>query len=151
MATTRYPAGVPCWVELCAHDMRRALDFYAGVFGWGFSEQRLGSSDAPRSSFVALVDGMEVAGISAGPVSTTSASNEWFTHVAVDAADASTRQAERLGGDVLEGPSDLLPAGRQALLADPTGARFALWEAGTRGGAQLVNESQSWALSLLRT
>lgn len=38
-----------------------------------------------------------------------------------------------------------------AVLQDPSGAIFCIWEAGARQGAQLVNEPQAWAMSLLNT
>jgi predicted enzyme related to lactoylglutathione lyase len=38
-----------------------------------------------------------------------------------------------------------------AVLTDPAGASFGVWEAGRREGAQLVNEPRAWSLSLLHT
>ena len=52
---------------------------------------------------------------------------------------------------MLDGPVEADPAGRFAVLADPTGARFCVWEAGIRDGAMLVNEPGAWAMSALRT
>lgn len=51
----------------------------------------------------------------------------------------------------LFGPLDASPAGRFAVLADPTGAAFSVWEARDRAGAQLVNEPGCWAMSSLHT
>jgi predicted enzyme related to lactoylglutathione lyase len=44
-----------------------------------------------------------------------------------------------------------MPAGRLAVLADPTGAAFCVWEPGEREGAQLVNEPNTWLMSSLHT
>jgi predicted enzyme related to lactoylglutathione lyase len=38
------------------------------------------------------------------------------------------KKAEALGGKVVEQPTDL-PIGRYAVIADPSGAPFALWKA----------------------
>jgi predicted enzyme related to lactoylglutathione lyase len=46
---------------------------------------------------------------------------------------------------------DRLPDGRLAMLADPTGAPFGLWEPGERSGAQRVNAPGSWTMSSLHT
>src|SRR4029077_18160136 len=48
-------------------------------------------------------------------------------------------------------PFDAAPAGRLVVLADPSGAVLCAWEAGTREGAQTVNEPSAWAMSTLHT
>src|SRR5207237_5379182 len=35
---TRYPAGVPCWVDTAQRDPRAAVAFYGGLFGWEFED-----------------------------------------------------------------------------------------------------------------
>ena len=50
---------------------------------------------------------------------------------------------------MIAAPFDVLPAGRTAVVADPDGAAFCLWEAGERHGAQLVNEPSAWSMSAL--
>jgi uncharacterized protein len=52
---------------------------------------------------------------------------------------------------VLVEPFDAPPAGRMAVLSDPAGAAFSVWEAGTRCGAQIVNEPSAWSMSALST
>jgi predicted enzyme related to lactoylglutathione lyase len=75
----------------------------------------------------------------------------WTTHIAVDSADEAARRAGDEGGNVIAAPFDVLPAGRLAVVADPDGATFCLWEARERHGAQLVNEPSAWSMSALRT
>jgi uncharacterized protein len=67
----------------------------------------------------------------------------------VASADDAARAARSAGGSVLTEPFDALPAGRLAVLADPDGASFCVWEPGERKGAQLVNEPGAWAMSHL--
>ncbi len=45
----------------------------------------------------------------------------------------------------------MAPAGRLAVLADPTGAVLCAFEPGARRGAQRVNEPGAWAMSALLT
>ena len=46
---------------------------------------------------------------------------------------------------------DVLDVGRMAVFADPVGAVFSVWQAGTHPGAQLVNEPGTWSWSELLT
>ena len=55
------------------------------------------------------------------------------------------------GGSVVMEPFDMLDGGRGAILADPAGAVFGVWQPGRHRGAQLVNEPGAWAMSLLNT
>jgi uncharacterized protein len=48
-------------------------------------------------------------------------------------------------------PVDAPPAGRLAVTADPQGAMFCVWEPGVHKGAQVINEANAWAMSLLQT
>lgn len=75
----------------------------------------------------------------------------WTTYVAVESADESAGRAGDEGGSVIAAPFDVLPAGRTAVLADPDGAAFCVWEAGERDGAQLVNEPGAWSMSVLNS
>jgi uncharacterized protein len=40
-----YIPGVPCWVDTSQPDPESAIDFYGGLFGWGFEEITLPSSE----------------------------------------------------------------------------------------------------------
>lgn len=142
-----YPAGVPCWVEALQPDTQAAVRFYGPLFGW----QLVGSDepgDDPFEYLVARLRGHDVAGIGSLPDGLAPA---WITHVRVDSADAAAERAQAAGGTVVDGPFDAPPAGRLAVLADPTGALFCAWQAGIREGAELINEPSAWAMSALQT
>jgi predicted enzyme related to lactoylglutathione lyase len=113
------------------------------LFGW----QIVGSDEDEYA--VARMEGRDVAGIGAPPEPDLAAA--WITHVRVDGLDAAVRSAAAAGGTVLQAAIDADPAGRLAVIADPGGAVFCLWEAGIREGAQLVNEPGAWAMSALQT
>ncbi len=142
-----YPPGVPCWVDTLQPDPRAAVDFYSDLFGWEIA----GPGPMPNSEayYVARTGDRDVAGIGALPPNAPAPA--WNTHVRVDDAAAAAQRAERAGGSVLVAPFDALPAGRMAVLADPSGAAFCVWEARTREGAQRVNEPNAWAMSALHT
>jgi predicted enzyme related to lactoylglutathione lyase len=147
----QYPAGVPCWVELLQPDPHTATAFYGPLFGWEFVGPGAMPGDPPGEYFVAQVRGRDIAGIGSAPARTSSAPPAWTTHVRVDSADEATERTTNAGGSLLDGPFDALPAGRMAVLADPTGAEFCVWEARAREGAQLVNEPRAWSMSLLNS
>ena len=56
----------------------------------------------------------------------------------VEDAEDAARSGE-LGGTVMMEPFDVMEAGRMALLQDPTGAVFAIWQPRDNIGANLVN------------
>jgi predicted enzyme related to lactoylglutathione lyase len=146
-----YPAGVPCWVETLQPDPRAALGFYGALLGWEFSAPGPMPGGLPGEYFVARVDSRAVAGIGALPELGGPPIAVWSTHVRVDSADAAVGRATNAGAGLLIGPLDASEDGRLAVLVDPAGAVFSVWEARERAGAQLVNEPRSWAMSSLHT
>jgi predicted enzyme related to lactoylglutathione lyase len=144
-----YPAGVPCWVDTLTPDLAAATRFYAGVFGWE-SEGPGPMPDPTGAYYVARLRGRDVAGVGSSPAEAP-APPTWNTYVSVPSAEDATQRAANAGGTIIVAPFDALPAGRAAVLADPAGAVFGVWEPRDRQGAQLVNEPSAWAMSLLQT
>jgi uncharacterized protein len=146
-----YEHGVPCWVDTLQPDPDAAIAFYAGVFGWEFGTPGEMPGDPPGRYFVGQVRGRDVAGVGSQPAAAQPLPPSWNMYVWVDSADEAAARAQSAGGTVLVEPFDAPPAGRMAVLADPTGAPVCAWEPGVRQGAQLVNEAGAWAMSQLRT
>ena len=135
--------GVPCWVDLLAGDVNAAMSFYGEVLGWEFD------GPGPGQYFVAQTRGRDVAGVGGQPPD--GAPVAWNTYVSVASVEESAEAAAVAGGQILVAPFDALPAGRVAVIADPSGATLCLWEPRDRQGAQLVNEPSAWAMSMLHT
>jgi predicted enzyme related to lactoylglutathione lyase len=133
-----YPSGVPCWVDNLVGDVNEALRFYGELLAWEFD------GPGPGDYYVAKVRGRDAAGVGQAP---PGVSPGWNTYVSVASADETTRAADR----VLVEPFDVLPAGRLAALADPTGAIIGVWEPAERQGCRLVNEPSAYAMSALHT
>jgi predicted enzyme related to lactoylglutathione lyase len=131
--------------------VRAALDFYGSLFGWEFDAPGALRGGSPGQYFVARVGGRDVAGIGSLPEGMRLPAPSWITHIRVDSANDAVEKATEAGGRLHEGPLDALPAGRLAVLADQAGARFCVWEANAREGAQLINEPRAWDISSLRT
>lgn len=133
-----YQPGVPCWVDNLVEDVDGALRFYRGLFGWEFD------GPGPGNYYVAKVRGRDVAGVGPAP---PGVGPGWNTYVSV----ASVEEAARAAARVIQDPLDVLPAGRLAAIADPTGAIVGVWEPVERLGCQLVNEASAYAMSALHT
>jgi predicted enzyme related to lactoylglutathione lyase len=144
---TEYPPGVPCWVDTLQPDPKAALDFYTAVFGWEIAGP--GPMPGDGRYGVARIRQRDVAGIGSSPA--PDVPTVWNTYIRVADADAAVTRAQQAGASVIAGACDVLPAGRVAVLVDPTGAPFCLWEARAREGAQIVNESGAWSMSVLNT
>ena len=142
-----YIAGVPCWVDTAQPDPAAAAVFYGGLFGWELEEAM--PEGSPGSYLTARIRGGDVAAISSiAPGAPAQAT--WNTYIWVDSADDATAKARAAGGSVLSEPFDVMDAGRMAVLADPEGAVFCVWQAGRHKGARIVNEPGSLNFNVLR-
>ena len=53
----------------------------------------------------------------------------WAIYIAVENADVSAKRASELGGKICVAPFDVFDVGRMAVVQDPTGGTFCLWQA----------------------
>lgn len=142
---TEYAPGTPSWADVSSPDLEAAKRFYGELFGWTAEAQ----PDPAAGGYTLLRrDGKEVAGL--GPAQ-PGQPTAWTTYVSVADADATARRAREAGGTVLLEPMDVMDAGRMAMVADPTGAVFAIWQPGLHIGAALVNEPGSLCWNELQT
>ncbi len=134
---SKYIPGVPCWVDSNQPDPQAALPFYSGLFGWEF--ENVMPAEAEGEYDMARIRGGDVAAIGPLPPGHPPMAM-WNTYVAVASADDSAEKVGAAGGTVLQGPFDVMDAGRMAVVADPEGAVFCIWEAKENIGAKVVNE-----------
>jgi predicted enzyme related to lactoylglutathione lyase len=73
--------------------------------------------------------------------------SHWGIYVEVENTDASADKAKQLGGNVIVAPFDVMDYGRMAVVQDPTGAFFCIWQSKTHHGIQIaqVNGTLCWA------
>jgi predicted enzyme related to lactoylglutathione lyase len=122
-ASQEHHAGKVVLVELVTPDLAVAERFYAGMFGWTYRELQSGTTAYAEAS----LDGHPVAGLlhrrlPAG----AQRQSAWLTFLAVADVDAARKSAVERGAKVLMEPRDVPDRGREAVLADPQGAVFAL-------------------------
>ena len=144
MRTSRWPAGVPCWADLSAPDVEAAKSFYAEVLGWTFQD----TGDEYGGYAIAQVRGAAAAAIGPQPEGAPAA---WTLYLASDDADKTAAAVAEHGGTVLLPPGDVGPLGRLFIAADPTGATFGVWQAGTHLGAGITSEPGSLVWEDLRS
>jgi uncharacterized protein len=115
-------AGKPVWFDLTVPNTEKIRDFYAQVIGW--TPQDLSMGD--YNDYAMLLPGTEegVTGIChpAGP--NASIPPQWIIYIAVDDLEGRVQTCKDLGGEVLVPPGD----NRYAIIKDPAGAAFALFE-----------------------
>jgi predicted enzyme related to lactoylglutathione lyase len=157
-----YIAGVPCWVDASEPDPEAAAGFYGGLFGWDFEDVMPPGSDASYLIARAEASGWSLfdtsGGSRSGDVAAVASVSEagpaaatWNTYFWVDSADEAATRARDAGGRVVIEPFDFLDACRTAVLADPEGAAFRVWEARRHRGAQVVNDPGSLNFNGLNT
>lgn len=128
---TSYPPGTFSWVELATDDAAAAKDFYAAVFGWDYRDDPVGEGMVYST---ALLGGQAVAALYQADQPP-----HWTSYVTVVSADEATARAGELGATVLAEPFDVFDVGRMAVISDPTGAAFCVWEPRAHAGAARVN------------
>lgn len=125
---TQSPAGTICWVELHTSDVPGAKKFYSTVFGWNYKEVPIGPGG---TYYIPQLGGGDIGGTY--PLSPDMAKmgvpSHWLAYFSVPEVDASVTKATSLGGKVMLPAMDVMDVGRMAVLADPTGAAFAVWTA----------------------
>lgn len=140
---TKHAQGTFCWPELYVPDTAAAAKFYGALFGWigegtplpaemgggVYTIFKLGGRDV--AAMYPLNDEMKKQGVPPN----------WGAFIAVDSADATAKKAKELGGQVMMEPFDVMGTlGRMAVIQDPTGAVFSVWQAGQHIGVQVRDE-----------
>jgi len=145
-----YKPGTFCWVELGTSNGEEAKKFYTDLFDWGFTDNPVGPSevytilklnDKDVGALYQLNSEMKAQGIPP----------HWLSYVSVTSADETAQKIKDAGGTLMKEPFDVFNLGRMAVAKDPTGAVFALWQAGTHKGAGIYNVPNSFTWNELMT
>ena len=147
---TTHPPGTFSWVDLATTDPVAAKAFYAGLFGW---ETEDGDAGDGAVYTTASLDGDAICGMFEMPeeMRAMGVPPNWTSYVTVADADAAAARTGELGGEAVRDAFDVMDAGRMAVLKDPQGAVFAVWQPGTRIGAERVNDVGCLCMNELAT
>jgi predicted enzyme related to lactoylglutathione lyase len=135
-----------CWIELATTDQNAAKNFYGKLFGWAVNDMPMGPNDF--YSMFTLEGKYAAAGYTLRPDQRAQGvPPHWMIYVAVESADAAAARAAQLGGKVLAPAFDVYEAGRMAVIQDPAGAVFCVWEAKKNAGTGIagVEGTLCWA------
>ncbi len=117
-------AGEICWRELRTKDLPAAMEFYKRMFGWELPQTKVTPMD-----YKEIVVGDVACG---GMMAIDAAWGDdpppphWATYIAVANADETAEKITAHGGSVMVPPFDAPGVGRMAMVADPSGANFAI-------------------------
>ena len=143
----RHP-GKMIWTDLITPNLADAKRFYGGLFGWTFDDIRSGDTDYA----VALLDGNPVGGLVQRKIRPGERRQPaWLTFLSVANADEAEHVALAHGGKVLSPPRTYGQRGRQAVLADPQGAVFAVLQSSSGDPQDVLAEPGEWIWSSLVT
>jgi len=138
---TQHAVGTFCWPELMTTDLAAAKKFYSGLFGWT-------PNDAPMPDGNAYTM-IELGGQTIGGMYSSHKEEippHWNLYIAVNDADEAAKRAASVGGTVILAPFDVMDAGRMAVIQDPTGATFSVWQPKAHAGSARLDEigTLSW-------
>jgi predicted enzyme related to lactoylglutathione lyase len=145
-ASGEHHVGKVVWTDLVTPDLEGAKRFYGGLFGWTFR-----GVPGDQNYALALLDGEPVAGLfqKALPAGQSQQQPAWLTFLAVRDVDAAQQGALQHGGKVLSKAHYYPQRGRQAVLADPDGAVFAVLAAEGGDPADYLAAPGEWIWSSL--
>ncbi|MEU8588890.1 VOC family protein [Streptomyces sp. NPDC048664] len=136
------PEGTPCWADAMFADLEGAKSFYGDVLGWTFGE----SSSEYGNYTQAYANGKAVAAV-VPPMPGQEGQSAWCLYLATPDAAAAAGRIREHGGEVLMEPMQVGDYGTMALVRDPSGVFFGLWQGGVHEGfeARGVPGAYCWA------
>ena len=135
----RYPQGQISWIELASADPAGSSAFYHALLGWQGESMR--GPSGPYTRFFS--QGAPVAGMTGLSPDASWQRASWSCYFSVDDAAATVEAATKLGAKVVMAATQVGAAGRMAILSDPQGVRFSLWQAQEHLGSAIINEPGS--------
>jgi predicted enzyme related to lactoylglutathione lyase len=146
-----HPTGTPAWIDLITTDRPAAQAFYGAVFGWTFEEQIV---DNAVVYVIARHNQREVAGIATRTPEEIAHGipPAWNLFFATDDIAKTCAHATSLGATLHTPPFGNPAVGKLAVLADPTGALFCLWQGNAHLGMTTMHtpDTFTWCECLTR-
>lgn len=148
MSDVKYEDGVFCWVDLMAHDIEAAKQWYGKLFGWETTP-----TDEHMHYSNAMQDGKMIAGIGGMPdeLKATGMPAVWNSYVYSQDAAKVEAAAREHGGEIVMPTMQIAEHGSMLVFRDPGGASIGVWQPGEHRGAGLVNEPNSLCWNELAT
>lgn len=139
-AVTSHEPGTFCWIELGTSDGEGAKKFYTDLFAWSTNEHDMGEMG---TYYIFQKDGKDVAAMYQLGGEMAGIPPHWLSYVSVANADDTAAKVKTLGGTVVKDPFDVYDMGRMAVLIDPQGGHFAVWQPMTHIGVWARDEENT--------
>ena len=140
MEMTKHEPGMFSWADLATPDFESSKAFYTSLLelehedapvGDGMMYSMLKKNGKGVCAMYNMVEEMKAM---------TGGRAAWRLYFTVENTDEMVEKAKELGASVFAGPMDVFTAGRMAVLHDPTGAEFAVWQPMDHIGAGVFGE-----------
>lgn len=116
-------AGEICWRELRTNNLDSATEFYSKLFGWDLEQSKV-AQEMPYKEII--LNGAAQGGIMPMDEHWVEVPAHWANYIAVESADDTAAKITENGGSIRVPPFDAPGVGRMAMVADPSGADFAI-------------------------
>jgi uncharacterized protein len=126
MSTVETAVASFVWHECLSTDVEKSKSFYTELLGWEIEVYKPGEIDYSMISAGGTTHGGFQAAQGGAP-------SHWMGHVAVDDIDAAVARAEGAGGTVVAPRMDMPEVGAFAVIADPQGATFSIYQPAGEG------------------
>lgn len=124
------------WYDVMTTDMDAAEKFYSAVIGWTIRD-----SGMPGARYTLLMDGDRMIG-GIMPIPPDAAAQgvqpAWMGYVGVTDLDAKAKELSAAGGTVHRQPTEIPGVGRFAVVSDPHGAGFIIFQPNAGQQAELA-------------
>lgn len=147
-ASNEHHPGKVIFLELVTPDVAGAKQFYGRLLGWTFRDIAADGTAYAEAS----LDGRPVAGLVQRPIPPGEQRQPtWLSFFAVEDVDAAAKAAEERGAKLLFPPHSFPNRGREAVLADPQGAVFAVLASSSGDPPDFLAAPGEWIWSSLIT
>jgi predicted enzyme related to lactoylglutathione lyase len=148
MSNNTIPTGRFVWFEYVAKDLDKAQGFFGELFNW--KTQAMPMPQGGNYTMIA-VDNQTIGGYMPTPEGAPPHAH-WLSHLGVADTVATCAKIKTLGGKVLKEPMKMGDVGTWAVVADPSGAAFALWQPGkANGDGNFKGKTGTWCWNELMT
>lgn len=107
------------WFEYVGGDTQKAKGFFGELFGWTTQ-----SVPMPQGAYEMIASG----GRTIGGYAPAKEAPRWLAHLSTHDASATSAQVAKLGGKIQQPAFKVGEVGTLAIVTDPHGAAFALWQ-----------------------
>ena len=111
------------WFEYVSNDERKAQAFYGELFHWKTKEMPM-----PQGAYTMIALGNDTIGGYLKPFAGGPEHAHWLAHLQVANVQNTAKQVKSLGGKIVKEPWRIGDVGTMAVVSDPQGAVFALWQ-----------------------